>query len=97
MQVQAHISELLGRKVKDKVTGFSGVVSSVSFDLYGCVQGIVTPPVAKDGTVPDSRWFDVPRLQVLNKKPVMPLPDFEQGYVAEGRKGAAEKPLGGRA
>lgn len=97
MKPQEHIAELLGREVKDRVTGFKGVVSGISFDLYGCVQAVVSPPVGKDGKIPDSRWFDVPRLKVTNRKPVMLLPDFEQGYVAEGRKGAAEKPLGGRA
>ena len=35
---------MLGRKAKDRVTGFEGVISSVSFDLYGCVCGIITPP-----------------------------------------------------
>lgn len=69
--------ELMGLKVRDAVTGFEGVVTSISFDLYGCVQAIVTPVVQKDGKQEDSRWFDVKRL-AANKgaKPVMPLPDF---------------------
>ena len=33
--------ELLGYKVKDSVTGFTGVVTSISFELYGCVQALV--------------------------------------------------------
>ena len=84
--------ELLGLKVEDRVTGFNGVVTSVSFDLYGCVQAIVSPSVAKDGKVPDGRWFDVTRLKIVSKKPVMALPDYMSGYISEGRKGAAEKP-----
>lgn len=40
--------ELLGRHVTDRVTNFQGVVTSVSFDLYGCVQCVVYP-YAKDG------------------------------------------------
>ena len=35
--------KLLGLKVKDKVTGFTGIITSVSFDLYGCIQVIITP------------------------------------------------------
>ena len=68
---------LLGTKVHDKVTGFSGVVSSVSFDLYGCVQVIVTPGLDKDGKHQDGHWFDAKRLVVDDAKPVMEVPTFE--------------------
>jgi hypothetical protein len=83
---------LLGLKVKDKVTGMRGVVASVSFDLYGCVQAIVNPGMGQDGKLLEQVWFDVARLAVLDKKPVMQTPDFECGPQAEGRKGAAERP-----
>jgi hypothetical protein len=71
--------KLLGLKVRDAVTGFEGVVSSVCFDLYGCVQAVVTPPMAaKDaGKLEDSRWFDTKRLAVLDSRPVMEVPTFE--------------------
>jgi hypothetical protein len=93
MKIQKHM-ELLGMKVQDKVTGFRGVVSSVSFDLYGCIQAIVTPEAGKAGKQEDSRWFDVQRLTVTSKDPVMAVPNYEYGYVAEGGKGPAEKPNG---
>ena len=53
---------LLGMKVEDKVTGFKGVVASISFDLYGCVQAIVNPGADKDGKLMEQCWFDVSRL-----------------------------------
>ena len=84
---------LLGHKAKDKVTGYNGVVTSLSFDLYGCVQAVLTPLVDKDKDLESGRWFDVTRLKVTGKKPVMPVPDFSKGYISEGKKGAAEKPL----
>ncbi len=84
--------ELLGMKVEDKVTGFKGVVASISFDLYGCVQVIVNPGMDKDGKLKGSEWFDVARLKVTSTKPVMDRPNFESGSVAEGKKGPAEKP-----
>jgi len=93
MKIQEHM-ELLGMKVTDKVTGFKGVVTSISFDLYGCIQAIVTPEAGNDGKQEESRWFDVRRLTVTSKAPVMTLPNYEYGYVAEGRKGAADKPAG---
>lgn len=92
INIKKHIS-LLGLKVEDKVTGFKGVVASISFDLYGCVQAVVNPGLGKDGKPMDSLWFDVARLKVLDKKPVMQTPDFEYGPQAEGRQGAAEKPV----
>ncbi len=84
--------KLLGMKATDKVTGFKGVVTSVSFDLFGCIQAVLTPETDKDGKSCDSRWYDVSRLRVTSKKPVMDLPDYDSGYVAEGRKGPADKP-----
>lgn len=92
MDIKKHL-ELLGMEVEDKVTGLRGIVSSISFDLYGCIQAVITQKVKEDGTVPTSRWFDVPRLKIINKKPVMDLPNFNIGYVAKGKKGPVEKPI----
>ncbi|NOQ52300.1 MAG: hypothetical protein GQ578_08820 [Desulfuromonadaceae bacterium] len=88
MLVKKHLN-LLGLPVTDKVTGFSGVVESISFDLYGCVQAVVKPPIKEDGDTRDGRWFDVSRLAVKSEKPVMRLPNFEYGLQAEGKQGAA--------
>lgn len=92
MKTTKHIN-MLGLKVKDAVTGFNGVVTTVSFELYGCVQAVVTPPANSAGEVNDGRWFDVTRLEIIDSKPVMALPNFEEGYVAAGKKGCAIKPL----
>jgi len=84
--------ELLGLEVQDKVTGQKGVVTSVDFDLYGCVQVAITPP-AKDGKVTAGEWFDVERIDILDKTPVMKQPDFKQGYKFSGVHGASNKLL----
>lgn len=86
-----HLS-LLGCRVADSVTGYTGVVSSISYDLYGCIQAVVTPRMDEKGEIKNGNWFDITRLKVLDPKPVMAIPNFSKGYVAEGRKGAAEKP-----
>jgi hypothetical protein len=91
MNIHEHM-KMLGMKVTDKVTGFKGVVASVSFDLYGCIQCIVTPEAGELGKQEDCRWFDIKRLRVTGKRPVMELPNYDYGYVAEGKKGAADKP-----
>jgi len=84
---------LLGHKATDKVTGFKGVVTSVSFDLYGCIQIVLSPAVKPDGTKGEGFWFDVNRLNLTSKNPVMDVPSFIKGPVAEGKKGPAFKPL----
>jgi hypothetical protein len=81
---------MLGRTATDKVTGFTGVVSTVSFDLYGCIQ-IVLVPKAKDDEVKTGSWFDVNRLSFLAVERVMPVPDFVSSPIAD-IKGPAPKP-----
>ncbi len=94
---QAHI-DLLGKTVRDRVTGFQGVASTVSFDLYGCVQAVVSPPVDKDGKKGDGHWFDVNRLEVIDHARKMPVPAFEAKPATFGAQpdththGPAEKP-----
>ncbi len=87
--VKTHM-KLLGLKVEDKVTKFKGVVTCISFDLYGCIQAIVTAPSVKSEKG-NSQWCDVSRLKIISKTPVMGLPNYEYGVQAEGRQGAAEK------
>jgi len=92
--IQDHFN-MLGHKVKDAVTGYEGVATSLSFDLYGCVQVSVTPPVRKDedGEKYYGKWFDVSRLKITSKRRAMDPPDFfGKTAVAKGMKGAAEKP-----
>ncbi len=78
--------EWLGFPVRDRVTGFQGVVSSISFDLYGCVQFAVTPPVNDKGESPDGRWFDIARVEKTGARVMTPPSRFLRDY------GPAEKP-----
>lgn len=76
--MQQHLS-LLGWSVKDKVTGFTGVVTHIGVDLFGCVQAIVHPKavIEKGGSqkLEDSRWFDLTRLDKVGRAAVMnPIP-----------------------
>jgi hypothetical protein len=91
VDVKKHL-DLLGMKAEDKVTGFAGVITSISFDLYGCIQAIVNPGVDKDGKLKDQCWFDIARLKITGESPVMDRPDFQLGQLAEAKKGPAEKP-----
>lgn len=69
---------LLGMRVRDAVSGFEGVVESIAYDLYGCIQAVVRPPVSKEkpNDIPDGRWLDCKRLVVLDRKAIMDVPNF---------------------
>lgn len=84
--------DLLGCQARDKVTGVEGVITSVSYDLYGCIQAVLTLKSNEQGEYKLTCWMDVIRFEVLNDTPVIERPNFESGYVAEGKKGSAEKP-----
>lgn len=74
--VRMHLS-WLGRRVRDKVTGARGIVTSVCFDLYGCVCGLITPPrKADEEKDPPAQWYDVKRLEQDGDEPrVLEPPD----------------------
>jgi hypothetical protein len=97
MNITKHLA-YLGHRVKDKVTGIEGVVTSVSFDLFGCIMATVNRGVDKEGKAIESQWFDIARLAIIDNVPVMKRPDFEwtPQAVAAGEKGPAEKPRSDR-
>lgn len=57
----------LGDKVRDKVTGFTGIAVSRIFWLYGCNRIGIQPPVGKDGKRPETEYFDEPQCEVVKK------------------------------
>jgi hypothetical protein len=55
----------LGDKVKDKVTGFTGIVAGRTTFLHGCVRCGVQCDELKDGKPLDVIWFDEPQLKLV--------------------------------
>lgn len=97
--------ELLGFKAQDKVTGFKGVITCISFDLFGCIQAIVSP-AAKATKIEGGVWFDVSRLKIISKNRVMEIPKYDIAYsenkndtkeknkiISSGNKGPELKPI----
>lgn len=87
----------MGAKVKDKLTGFSGVIGALERPLTGNVAIMIEPDkLSSSKTVQDSHWFDANRVEVIQpKKPAKtknkvsgrdggPAP---LGEMARGRKG----------
>jgi hypothetical protein len=98
MGVKTYMS-VLGFKMTDKVTEFSGVAESVCFDLYGCVQVAIRPVKLTDkGDVQDSRWFDFSRLRLDHDRARVMEPtaawfdDHRNNQDRNDPKGPAEKP-----
>lgn len=83
----------LGFTVKDKITGFEGIVTSVNFDLYGCIQLLVHPGLDEKGKIREAQWFDTARLEILNEEPIMKQPKFNfKKSIPKAEKGPALKP-----
>jgi hypothetical protein len=61
------IEHMLGAKVTDMVTGFTGTATGVSVYTNGCVR-IAVEAASKDGKLADA-WFDAQRLELIKKQP----------------------------
>ena len=57
----------LGDLVKDRITGFTGVVECVSEWLNACKRLTVTSKELKDGMPLGSQTFDILQLEVIEK------------------------------
>lgn len=60
----------LGMKVKDMVTGFTGIAVSSHFYLNGCTRVTVQPEIDKDGKLPGTATFDEPQLVTVGTKKI---------------------------
>lgn len=57
----------LGSKVKDRVTGLTGIVTNRSECLYGCNRYLIQPAATKESKVPDAWWVDEDQVEVTGK------------------------------
>ena len=57
---------LLGRKMRDVITGFTGRVVGYVTYLTGCNQALLTPQVDKEGKPVEAEWFDEQRLEYVD-------------------------------
>jgi len=55
--------ENLGKKAKDQITGFEGIIIGKCHYLTGCDQYGIAPP-AFDNKVANTEWFDVNRVLI---------------------------------
>lgn len=58
----------LGDKVRDTVTGASGIFVCETKWLHGCTRMTIQPALDKDGKVPETHTFDRPQAELVSKK-----------------------------
>ena len=68
---------VLGNKVKDVVTGFTGVAISKVEYLNGCIRYCVMPMVGKDGKMPDGEYVDEGQLVIVDTE-ILPSKDKKE-------------------
>lgn len=86
----------LGDRVKDPITGLTGIVACITTWLHGCVRVGVQPESHQDGKVPDPVYFDQSQVQLVEAavhKPLIlavteapPAPDY-RSTGGPGREG----------
>ena len=73
----------LGDRVKDRISGLKGIVTGVTYFLYGCTRMTLQPEEAKDGKPADGFWVDEPQLELVKKGIVRPTHPALQATPAE--------------
>jgi len=57
---------MLGRTVRDKITGFEGVVTGQATYLSGCNRSLVVPKAKDSGEYVAGEWMDDQLLEVVD-------------------------------
>lgn len=56
----------LGQRVRDRITGFTGMVTGRCEYISGCHQVLVVSPVDSSGKLVESQWYDEQRCEVTD-------------------------------
>lgn len=61
---------LLGKTLRDTITGYSGVATGHCEYISGCNQTLIVPPVNDKGELRKGEWFDDQRLTEVHAEKV---------------------------
>jgi len=56
----------LGNEVKDTVTGITGIVTTITYNMYNCPRVAINPTREGGEYSNDREWFDLPRVEVVD-------------------------------
>lgn len=59
--------DIMGRRGRDRITQFEGVITGYVSYISGCNQVVLQPKVDKDGKVQDPHWYDEQRIEFLDE------------------------------
>lgn len=74
----------LGDKVKDKITGLTGIATQIAECLHGCRRVTVEPDKLKDGSPLDGWWIDEYRLTVIKSGVIKPYNEWDEPALKPG-------------
>lgn len=57
----------LGQKVKDKVTGYQGIITGRTEWLNGCIRYCIQAKKKKDGTIPETEHVDEAQVRLVDQ------------------------------
>ena len=62
----------LGSRVKDKISGFSGIAIGRTQWQWGCDRILIKPETLHEGKTIEAEWFDEPQVELVEEaKPDM--------------------------
>lgn len=75
------MSVSLGSKVRDSISGFTGIATGRSDFQYGCSRILIEPSELHDGKPVEGHWFDEQRVELVEvRKPaVSPVSSARSG------------------
>jgi len=83
----------LGAYVKDTITGMEGHVTGIAAFITGCAQLLVQPKMDGDNKFVEPRFFDVPRLEMLDAERLeLGKKKHDKVRVDGGPSSASERP-----
>lgn len=59
------MNKWFGCLAKDKITGFTGIITGKIEWMYGCNQYCLNPKVTNDGELKEANWFDEGRIEII--------------------------------
>ena len=65
-------ADFLGKKAKDKISGFTGIITCASFWVNGCIRLNIAPQALHEGKVSESSCFDDTQVEILGDSEVKP-------------------------
>jgi len=86
----------LGDRVKDPITGFTGIVTCITYWLHGCVRVGVQPEVLHEGKPVEDRYFDEAQMRIVSKRVHQPTSAY-QDALSDPAQLAGVRPPGGPA